>query len=301
MKTTSNIAARVILIGVVIALAMGAALLRGGSLGITFANGDGFNLTIDSHAIYNGVLVPGSTWDLKNLVPGSDKFFNFGDVKPGDHGETTISFHVNKDAWMCLDFKNLKDKENGENEPESHEDTSRSPTDGELAEGLEFFAWHDDGDDIFEQGERTIFGTSVQSGAIVLKNKTYALAEYGGGAPFTASSTRYIGISWCAGNLAVNLATANISCDGAALGNEAQTDSMSVDISVRAVPKSDQPKFKCGGGTTGLGEEIGKFVKCETIAKIGWPLPRYETECPNGFGSSTSAQSVPRSGSTRAR
>lgn len=306
MKTTSNIVARVVLIGVVIALAMGAALLRGGSLGITFANGNGFNLTIDSHAIYNGVSVPGSTWDLKNLVPGSDKFFNFGDVKPGDTGEDTISLHVNQNAWVCLDFNNLQNQENGINEPESHVDAT--PNSGELAGGMEFFAWRDDGDNVFEVGEVPIFGTGAQSASVVLNNKKYTIADSASASPITASTTAYIGITWCAGNLGVNLATAAISCDGTALGNAAQTDSMSVDISFRAVT-TDQTDFRCedpsGGGSTGLGEEIGKFVKCKTIAKIGWPLPRYVTECPNGFGNSSTSKAsqstVPPSRGTRSR
>src|SRR3989344_7657167 len=81
--------------------------------GITFAT-YGIDLKIDSDASYNGLPVPSGTWDLKNLVPGSDHFFNFDDIKPGDYGENTISMHVKKsDAWLCLDFKNLDENENG--------------------------------------------------------------------------------------------------------------------------------------------------------------------------------------------
>ena len=264
------------------------------SSGYTFATGDGFNLKIDSHALYNGILVPASTWALKNLVPGVDKFFNLNDVKPGDHGEATISLHVNKNAWVCLDFKNLQSHDNGVNEPESHEDANGA-TSGELADGLEFFAWRDDGDDVFELGEKPIFGTTTQSASIILKDKTYAIADYKTGNPLTASSTRYIGISWCAGDLSVNVATASVSCDGTALGNEAQTDSMSVDISIRAVPKNDKPKFLCGDGTVRRqGEEIGLFIKCQLLATQGWPLPSFSVECPDGFQTSTSTSSSGR-------
>jgi len=229
--------------------------------GFTFAMGNShnnFDLTIDSHALYNGVLQDGtngtydSTWTLKNLNPHHDRFFNLDDVKPGDTGEATISLHVNKDAWICLDFERLKEQENGRNEPEMQEDNSGGATQGELADGTEFFAWYDDsaphpGDNIFQVGETPIFGTTTgkQAATKVFDNKTYALADSIAGAPFVASTTRYIAITWCAGNLTVNLATAQIDCDGAAMGNEAQTDSFSVDISFRAVPTKDNKKFKC--------------------------------------------------------
>jgi predicted ribosomally synthesized peptide with SipW-like signal peptide len=44
----------------------------------------------------------GGTWgqpDGKDIV--NEKFFNFGDVKPGDSGENTVSLHVvNNDAYI---------------------------------------------------------------------------------------------------------------------------------------------------------------------------------------------------------
>jgi hypothetical protein len=106
----------------------------------------------------------------------------------------------------------------------------------------------------------------------------------------------------------VNLATAAIDCDANTLGNAAQTDSMSVDISFRAVT-TDQNDFRCenpsGGGSQGMGEQIGLFVKCEKIAQMGWPLPTYKTECPGGFNSTPDATTqssgrTPRGASTPA-
>lgn len=215
--------------------------------GFTYATGDGFNLKIDSRSIYNGVLQPNSTWSLKNLTPSSDKFFNFNDVKPGDRGTTTISFHVNKDAWICLDFEKLKEKENGRNEPEMLVDASGGANSGELADGTEFFAWFDDGDNSFEIGEKAVFGTSTgkQAATKVFDSKTYALADSLTGFPLVASTTWYVGITWCAGDLSVNLATAGIVCDATALGNEAQTDSFTVDVSIRASASKDNKKFRC--------------------------------------------------------
>lgn len=234
----------ILTLGVLVSLA---AFVRGEGIGSTYAtySKNGFDLKIDSRATYNDATVPSSTWALKNLEPGLDMFWNFGDIKPGDDGRNTISFHVNKDAYICLDFEKFKEKENGENEPESHEDVSVPVADGELGKHMEFFAWYDDGDDTFEVGEQPIFGTSSQSAVQTIKNKTYALADSLSGQPFKKNQTRYIGILWCAGDLTVNLATAAVSCNGATMGNEAQTDSMEVSVSFRAVPSADNKKFRC--------------------------------------------------------
>jgi hypothetical protein len=228
----------------VVILAFG---FRTEATGFTYATGSGFNLRIDSQAFYNGQAVPSSTWSLKNLQPNSDKFFNFSDIKPGDRGTTTISFHVNKDAWICLDFEKLKEYENERNEPEMLEDNTGGVNSGELADGTEFFAWYDDGDNAFEVGEKALFGTSTgkQAATKVFDNKTYPLADSVFGTAFTASTTRYIGITWCAGDLTVNIATAAIACDATAMGNEAQTDSFTVDVSIRAEGSKDNKKFKC--------------------------------------------------------
>lgn len=235
------------------------------STGYTFATGS-FNLKIDSKATWNGVLQPQSTWELKNLVPGVDKFFNIDDVKPGDQGEATISFHVNKDAWICLDFENLKEKENGRNEPELIEDNSGGANSGELADGTEFFAWHDDGDNIFEIGEIPIFGTTTgnQAATKTLKNKTYVLADSLSGTAYKAGVTKYIGLQWCAGDMQVNLATAVITCDPTTIGNEAQTDSFSVDIGFRAVPKKDKKNFRCDKGGNQC-ERCGSNTGCGPV------------------------------------
>lgn len=286
----TNIALRVALLIAVLALVFVAALLASKPVGITFAQG-AFTFTIDSEATYNGAPMPSATWDLKNLVPGVDKFFNFADIKPGDEGENTISLHTNEDAWVCLAFSNLTQAENGVNEPEAQVDFTPS---GDLATGTEVFAWRDDGDNIFEPqtGESVLFG--VGTAAALFASTTYAIADALNPPAIPANQTKYFGIAWCAGDLQVNLSTGAMQCNGAALGNIAQTDSFTVDISLTAVSATEQPQFTCDGTPPpppppppsggGLGEQIGLFVKCQTIAKIGWPLPRYETECPNGFG-----------------
>ncbi len=241
---TTKIAKITLVIGVVVLLF--AFFLQTDAVGSTFATGSGtggLELRIDSKTFYNGVLQPNLSWTLKNLSPAHDKFFNFGDVKPGDTGTNTISIHIKKNpAWVCLDFKNLEDSENGRNEPEQIVDNNEQ---GELSSELEFFAWRDDGDNKFEIGEKPLFGTSTQSAIQVLKNKSYALADYGTGNAYQPNQTKYIGITWCAGNLTIDVSTAKITCDATAMGNEAQTDSMTLDVVIRAVSSSGQPKFVC--------------------------------------------------------
>src|SRR5690349_5864084 len=107
-RSTKIIIGRMALILTVFLVVGVAVNARNNLFGITFAT-YGIDLKIDNKAWYNGVLVPGSTWALKDLVPTSDKFFNFNDIKPGDWGKTLISTHVGKsDAWLCLDFANLQ-------------------------------------------------------------------------------------------------------------------------------------------------------------------------------------------------
>lgn len=214
--------------------------------GSTFATNTGtggLELTIDNKTFYNGELQPQLSWDVKHLKPWSDKFFNFGDVKPGDTGTTTMSIHIKDNpAFVCLDFLNLEDKENSINEPESLVDAT---DEGELSQELEFFAWRDDGDNVFDIGEEPLFGTSSQSAIAVLNGTTYALADSQHGPAYQPGEVNYIGITWCAGDLSVDLETAEITCDATAMGNEAQTDSMTLDVSIRATPSDQRPWLVC--------------------------------------------------------
>ena len=244
--THKSLVARALLVAGVLSLASGLYVVRAQEPESTYARSysyHSFDLTVDSEASYNGVPWPAGTWDLKDLKPWKDKFWNFDDIKPGDQGENTVSLHVNKDAWICLEFLNLKEQENGENEPESLEDLSADPNEGELAEWMHFFAWHDDGDNTFEVGEEPIFGPASAEDA--LDNQVYPIADYANGPAILKDQTAYFGIYWCAGEMGVDVPTATITCDGEPMGNEAQTDSMTVDVELFALPKKDFPKFKC--------------------------------------------------------
>lgn len=214
--------------------------------GTTFASKDKtgrLELTVDSTAYYNGVLQPALTWEAKNLVPTADHFFTFSDVKPGDSGSTTISLHLKRgSAWACLDFRRLLDDENYVTEPEVGEDTVEG---GDLSRLLQFFAWRDDGDGVYEIGEEALFGGSQQSAKDVLKDETYALADSTNRPAYRENSTNYVGVEWCAGTLTVDQSIATVSCDGRHFGNESQTDSLSVDVVLRAVNARSSEKFTC--------------------------------------------------------
>ena len=237
-------------------------------IGITFATG-GLQLQIDSHTTYNGVLQPSMTWELKDLVPGVDKFFDFQDVMPGDTGVTTISFHTNENAWACMDFTNLTDVDNGNNEPESSEDPD-GPAGGELSKGMEFFGWVDDGDNVYQTSERAIFGTSTPQAAFDALTE-YILADASTGSYFPANTTKYVGIQWCAGDLDVNTVTGEVTCDGGALGNVAQSDGFSVDLGLRVVTADDYPGYRCDGSVPP--PPMGPTVTLNLEKKFSGPVP----------------------------
>ena len=243
MNIRTHIGARVLLAGGVLSLAVGLFVVRAEEPGFTYAT-ETIDLKIDSEASYNGNPWPAGTWLIsKDLVPGVDKFWNFGDIKPGDWGENTISLHnkSKKDPlYVCLTFFNLLNGENGINEPESLVDAT--PAVGELTSVMEFFAWYDDGDNIFEKGEKPIFGPAPANPT--LAGKTYALYDKNNGS-IPAGGKKYFGVYWCAGELAVDVPNAVITCNGSGLGNVVQTDTMKVDVELTAVSAKSEPKFEC--------------------------------------------------------
>lgn len=91
------------------------------------------------------------TWELKDLEEG-DTFVSLTDIKPGDRGENTISWHVfDNDAWGRIRITNIVDNDNGCTEPEIDPDPECNAvgpldnTDGELSENLVFRVWLDEG------------------------------------------------------------------------------------------------------------------------------------------------------------
>ncbi|MBI5464996.1 hypothetical protein HY946_00090, partial [Candidatus Gottesmanbacteria bacterium] len=100
------------------------------SRGNVFTAG-GVDLKVDYSCYYNKPATDGipncpwgTGWSETNLGP-TNKFFNVGDLKPGDYGEGTVSLHVlNNDAWGRLKIENVTDLENECTEPEKEVETN---------------------------------------------------------------------------------------------------------------------------------------------------------------------------------
>ncbi len=253
------------------------------STGNTFTAG-AIDLTVDSEQHYNGNVcvnigtsVPNYVWQGNAPYPkagtscdgtwlatnlGAQKFWNFGDVKPGDEGENTVSLHVDSnDAYACVDVTITANDDNTTNNPElaagdSAVDTG--PFDGELAQNLNFFAWADtgatvgfqgkgqdagEGDNIWQANELPLFSNVIGPASDVLGGKSYTLADSVTG-PLVGNSTSYVGVAWCAGTLTAPN-PGQLVCNGAGMGNITQTDSMMANVAFRVEQARNNPSFKC--------------------------------------------------------
>jgi predicted ribosomally synthesized peptide with SipW-like signal peptide len=184
-------------------------------------------------------------WTETDLGP-TNTFFNFSDLKPGDSGENTISLHVlNNDAYACANVTNLQDDDNGITEPEGDDgDTTDGAGNGELSSQLHFFAWADDGDNIWEAGELPLFSNTEGPASDVLGGKSYSLFTPQTQA-MSAGSTQYLGLYWCYGAVTVDTVNHTLSCDGSAVNNLTQTDSTKADISFYVEQARNNPNFTC--------------------------------------------------------
>jgi predicted ribosomally synthesized peptide with SipW-like signal peptide len=211
------------------------------------------------------------TWPLADLGEGQlnvGTFFDFEDIKPGDEGENTISVHIdNNDAWMCVSLDNVAEADNGQNEPETEAGDDANDAVGELDENLNFFAWVDDGDNVFEALEVPL----GQATASELEEETWALADSTtGNGPIQGGTTQFIGLYWCAGEITVS--GNSLSCDGEAMGNIAQTDSWSADLQFYIEQARNNENFVCGDPETEPEEStimVDKVVQFTSTAIVG--------------------------------
>ena len=160
-------------------------------------------------------------FDLKDLVAGTDKFFNYVDVKPGDKGEMTVSLHVySNDACGRFRIKPNVDNDMSCPEPEAAtgDTTCESGLNGELDDYLTFRIWADDGDNVWETGEP--FLTSCGGSEWCLLSDIDPAGETWSLGVLTASTTYYIGVEW-------KLPSTT--------GNIAQTDSWGADVAFDAI------------------------------------------------------------------
>lgn len=251
------------------------------STGNTFTAG-AIDLQIDNDSYYNlddeGNMIPNSetTWDLADLNDGEGPgpngaylFFNFNDLKPGDIGEDTISFHVTDNpAWLCADVVITQNDENGTTEPEEEEgdpqDDPEDLFDGELADNLQFIFWADDGDNVLEEGEQIVAEGLASDVLTDDPYRTYSLADSQTNIweedtePIDGSTTYYLGKAWCFGDLdeeRVDQDDENTSgpdergpgvvCDGSGASNDTQTDQLRGDIRFRAEQSRNNDDFVC--------------------------------------------------------
>lgn len=219
------------------------------STGNTFTAG-AIDLQIDYDGYYNKAVdgTPNAgDWALTDLT--GEKFFEFSDIKPGDFGEGTISMHVfNNDAWACLTIEKLVSADNSCTEPEKvAEGGNACDVEGELAQNLIFTAWADPNcNNVWDGQEPLLFSNKKGPASDVLNGKTYALADSTtGNGPIRASQNQCIGIKWCAGSMEINETTGVIACDGSAMGNESQTDSLTADVRFYVEQERNNPNFQC--------------------------------------------------------
>ena len=247
------------------------------SIGNTFAAGD-IDLQIDneSYAIdYNipgfanptGVLALSTTtsWLQQNLGQGCLTnastspcfFFHFVDLKPGDFGEDTISVHVgSNNAWACLALDLTATPENTLVDPEvdAGDIGPALGNNGELQNYLHFTFWHDDGDNVFEDGEQVISSLNNVL-ASTLQGQWHALADASNTPALVGGSTNFIAKTWCFGTTTPNaVAPGNgpptqrgtgFICDGSGPNNDAQTDSIVMDVAFQAIQSRNNGKFLC--------------------------------------------------------
>lgn len=197
---------------------------------------------------------PNNSWELSDLT--NQLFFSFDDLKPGDYGEDTISLHVNdNDAYACMAFDLTGTPENGLTEPEEDADETTGDDEGELQNYLSFLFWHDDGDNVLEEGEDVIEALSGLPGSI-FTGSWLPIAE-GGDEPLPGDTTQYVGKGWCFGEMTATPATpadnpngptlgnTGFTCNGAGDHNDAQTDGLVVDVAFHAEQSRNNDQFLC--------------------------------------------------------
>ena len=241
------------------------------------------------HYPATGTACDGS-WTMTNLGP-QHKFFNFADVKPGDEGENTISLHIDSNpAWACADVSLTKNDDVSTVDPETDagdvaEDLNNN-FDGELAQNLWFVAWPDVastsggviGDNIWQgQALEPLYFAPGPAFNVLNGTTTLALADSSTlNGPLPGGATTYVGLAWCAGTMTVVGNT--LVCDGATMGNIAQTDSMVGNVTVRVEQHRNNPNFLCRpqtGPTTGT-ITVNKSVSFTDLSIAGVEVNDFE-------------------------
>jgi predicted ribosomally synthesized peptide with SipW-like signal peptide len=244
------------------------------STGNTFTAGD-IDLKIDNESYVTnnaGTLVasPANSWEISDLT--NQLFFSFGDVKPGDVGEDTISVHAGtNDAFACMAAAITSTPENTLVDPEvdAGDAGPAAGNNGELQNYLNFTFWNDDGDNVYEVGETQI--TQLTGPASTIFNGAWAPIVGSTTTAIPGNTTQYVAKAWCFGTLALGSITQDglgklpgstngplvrgtgVTCNGSGSNNIAQTDGVVVDVSFQAVQARNNGQFTCSSLPTFTG------------------------------------------------
>ena len=173
-------------------------------------------------------------WLERNI--DTEQFFNFDDVKPGDHGRDVISLHVDEnDSYACLLVHEGVDLENTLLDPEEeYGDVTDSL--GELSGYINVFMWRDlDADGMYDPaGETSIYENGIDG------LTTDEIVLIGNG------PTTYYGLAWCAGDMTVNHSNGEIGCDGHGMHDDAQSDMYTASLTAFAEQTRHNEGFTCG-------------------------------------------------------
>src|SRR3989344_2031134 len=153
-------------------------------------------------------------------------------------GANTIKFVV----------KNKDDQENSLLETETEAGDAAGQGNplgfGELSSFINVFTWSDtDGDGQYDTGESSLGSVGPLSSLASIMSMDSQNHEY-----LTATTTKNIGLAWCAGTLTPNQGGA-FSCNGAGMLNTAQSDSFSANLTAYAEQVRNNGAFQCSGVT----------------------------------------------------
>ena len=185
------------------------------------------------------------------------------DMKPGDHGEETLSAHVTNDACGFLTLTLDEDKDNNCIEPEFVDEPGCvAEGTGELNDEVMWVIWRDEGivkgwncpdfkpgllcvdaiNNPIDLAEGDNIYQPVDSYEGVLTYGPLVEREDWGFGKIVASDVHYYGFAWCFG--AIDLLT--LTCNGSGPKNEAQSDSFKATLTVKAEQwKNQYEKIGC--------------------------------------------------------
>jgi len=175
--------------------------------------------------------------------PLVDKIFDLPDMKPGDTGEKTISLKVDNNpacGFVNIDLKSDLDNSCTEPEGQAVIDPLCADNDGELNDSINFAIWADtDCDNIYDEGEVML------TGGTITEDINYQIGEL----PVAPQKQCY-GVAYCFGAWGTGM-----TCDGASVNNESQSDSFAGDIIFTAQQKRNQYPNGCpiDGGIVQMG------------------------------------------------